>query len=471
MSAQLKTTSNLSTAVRLSAEVPNSGPRDQSGAEAAFQLLQFEAQMRHASTSKELAVLVANGARSFVRARQGFVFEIAPTGAPSIFAVTDLANVDPDAPLIAWIEQIARRHLKSAAPGLSVDFMLQSYAADDDQIGRSYPFKYALWLPLEQRDKVVFGGLLFTRESAWSERDVTIGRRLAATMAHAWLALSGSGGIRAWRRFDSARRRKVAAAVLLAALFPVSMTALAPLEIAPRDAFPVTAPIDGVIEALAVRPNEQVHTGQLLLKFTDTVLRNKHAIAEREVAIADARLKKTMQQAFTDVRGRHEIGLAQTEVLLKRSERDFAREVLSRTQVKAARSGVATFGDPRELVGKPVATGEKIMEIADPNTVEVRLDVSVSDAALLRVGTRVKAFLDSDPLRPIEGKVVRADYKARVREGGLLSVRAVAELDDKVLEVPRLGLRGTAQIYDGSVPLVYFLLRRPISASRQWLGL
>ena len=35
---------------------------------------------------------------------------------------------------------------------------------------------------------------------------------------------------------------------------------------------------------------------------------------------------------------------------------------------------------------------------------------------------------------------------------------------------PRIGLRGTARIYGGDTTLFYYLLRRPITAARQWLG-
>jgi multidrug efflux pump subunit AcrA (membrane-fusion protein) len=257
---------------------------------------------------------------------------------------------------------------------------------------------------------------------------------------------------------------------LLVALFPVSLTALAPLEIAARDSYVVAAPIDGVIEELAVAPNAAVREGQLLLRFSDTVLRNKFIIAEREVSIADARLKKIMQQSFSDIRGRHEVGLAQTELKLKRAERDFARDILTRAELKAGRTGVALLGDPRDLIGKPVATGERIMEIADPRRVEIRIDVGVSDSALLETGARVKAFLDSDPLRPREGRIVRADYQARVRDGNALTVRAVAEFDAPAADPPRLGLRGTAQVYGTTVPLIYYLLKRPLAALRQWVG-
>ena len=110
------------------------------------------------------------------------------------------------------------------------------------------------------------------------------------------------------------------------------------------------------------------------------------------------------------------------------------------------------------------------MEIADPARVEIRIDVPVSDSIILAPGARVTAYLDSDPLRPLAATIVRADYQARARDNGAMAFRVVAELSDAQATPPRLGIRGTAQLYGSSVSLGFYLLRRPISALRQWIG-
>ena len=437
---------------------------------AALQLLQFEADIRKAASPVELFVLVVNGARGLVHCRHVFAVDGERPAGPAIMAATELAVVDRRTPLIGWIERVLARFAGDAGLSATHEFTLRAYSTETDDAARVYPLDHALWVPLKHRNGHPFAGLLFVRETPWREGDVTIANRIGETTAHASSALAGPR--MDWHKLFADRRRipAVAATVLLAATFPVSLTTLAPLEIAPRSPFVVTAPIDGVIEDILVAPSSEVKEGQPLIRFADTVVRNKFAVADREVAVADAHLKRTMQQAFTDVRGRHEIAIAQAELKLKRAERDFASDLLARTQLKAPRPGTAVFGDPRDLIGKPLQTGEKIMEIADPERVEIRIDAGVSDAALLQPGARVKVFLDSDPMRPHEALLDRADYQARVREGGSLTFRAVAFLEDGA-PPPRLGLRGTAQIYGTTTPLVYFLLRRPIAAARQWVGI
>ncbi len=458
--------------VRISPGVPPPrAPEAPQFKSAVLQLLQLEADMRKAASLQELLVLTVNAARPLMNCRQIFAVALERPAGLAIVAASDLAAVDRGTPLAGWIERVLTRLKSDAGLQARREFTLRSYSVETDEAARLYPLDKALFVPLTSRDGRCEHGLLCLRETPWREADVTIAQRVAETAAHATDALRV--GRVAWDvlRVDRERLKQMAAAGILIAMFPVSMTTLAPLEIAPREPFVVAAPIDGVVDEILIAPSSEVTEGQVLLRFADTISRNKFIVAEREVAVADARLKKSMQQAFSDVRGRHEIGIAQAELQLKRAERDMARDLLGRSVVKAQRAGTVVFGDPRDLVGKPMQTGEKIMEIADPGKIEIRIDVSVNESTTLWAGARVKAFLDSSPLRPREAQLVRADYQARLREGNALSFRAVALIEDDGKPLPRLGVRGTAQIYGNTVPLFYYLLRRPIAALRQWTGI
>lgn len=258
------------------------------------------------------------------------------------------------------------------------------------------------------------------------------------------------------------------AALLLAV--PVPMSALAPVEVSPRNPFVVSSAVDGVVKSVEVDPNVAVKAGQLLVRLSDTVLRNRAEIAEREVAVAETKFKRASQLAFSDARGRHDMAIARSELELKLAERDYARDLLARTEIRAERDGVAFFADRKDLVGRPVVIGEKLMEVADPAVSEFRIDLPVTDAVVLHAGARIKVFLDADPLRPLEAKLERASYKAAVSEGQQLAFRLVGRAVDPAASV-RLGSRGTAQIFSDRVPLGFFLFRRPISALRQWIGL
>jgi Biotin-lipoyl like/HlyD family secretion protein len=251
---------------------------------------------------------------------------------------------------------------------------------------------------------------------------------------------------------------------------PVPMTALAPAEVVALNPMIVSSPIDGVIDSIDVDPGQVVKVGDVLVRLSDTALRNKVEIARRDVFVGEARAKQASILAMSDARGRHELGIAEADLELKRAEQTFASDMLNRTVIRASRAGIAAYADRKALIGRPVATGERVMEIADPTLVEVRVDVAVPDAVALVPAGRVKLFLDIDPLNPRDAHIVRSDYKARPGESDALSFRTFAIFDDNSA-VPRIGMRGTAQIYGAQTMLGVFLFRRPIASARQYLGL
>jgi multidrug efflux pump subunit AcrA (membrane-fusion protein) len=439
---------------------------------AAVQLLKLESDLRSIRTLDELGYFAVNETRFLTRAQQSFLFSVDESKAPSATAISSITEIDRTSPIVVLIEGVVSR-LKSES-GLDAvrEFDVSAYASSLADQGYAYPLRFLVWLPLKDVQGRLIAGLLQARMTPWTEAELTVSRHIAGAVAQTMLALRHFDD-RRWRAWTLSRRKAalIGAATIAIGAVPVAMTALAPVEVTPSRGFVVTAPLEGVVDTVLVQPNTVVTKDQPLLRLTDTVLRNRLAITEREVQVADARVKKSAQLAFSDARGRHDLGVAQAELELKLAERDYARDVLERSIIKADRSGVVFFSDQKDLVGRPVAVGERLMEIAEPSQLEFRIDLPVADAIIVNEGARVKVFLDSDPLRPIEAKLVRADFQARVRDGQTLSLRLVAERVEGSTGAMRLGVRGTAQIYSSRVSLAFYLFRRPISAARQWFGI
>ncbi|MCB1510386.1 MAG: HlyD family efflux transporter periplasmic adaptor subunit [Hyphomicrobiaceae bacterium] len=442
------------------------------GASPAAALLKIQADAIDASTVSELAFVAANSPRTVMRAQQIVVLQRDARDRFRVRAVSSLAHIDRASPTVLWfesfVELLAREHGAAQIRSLPA----ASFDGGYQKFGKSYPLSQAMWLPWVDRQGQVVGGMLLLRTTPWTEVDAAVGKHLALTLTHAWVAMTKGTWARPRMPKWSKRTKWLAAAVVVGLLLlPVPMTALAPVEVAPKSAQAVTPGIEGVVKAVLVEPNERVKKGQPLVQLVDIALRNRFKIAEREVAVAQTKYKRAMQSAFVDARGRHELGLARSELALKIAERDYAFDMLSRTVIRASADGVAFFGDKRDLVGRPVAVGERLMEIARLDNIEFRIDLGVSDAIVLNDGARVRVFLDSAPLSPISATLVRAAYRAQVRENQQLAYRLVAEAGADQTANLRLGVRGTAQVYGDLVPLAYYLLRRPIAMARQWLGL
>ena len=248
------------------------------------------------------------------------------------------------------------------------------------------------------------------------------------------------------------------------------MSTVAPAKVIPREPFVVSAPLNGVIAEMTVQANAMVQEGQPLFRYEDTTLRSSHEVAEKNLAVALADYHRAAQGSFLDTKNKADVPLLKAQVELKETERNFAREQLDQTLVKAPRAGLLLYSDKSDWIGNPVVVGERIMEVADPAQVELRVNLPVSDAIVLREGASVTVFLDAHPLEPLAATVTRASYHAEVLPGNLLAYRITATFTNPT-QTPRIGWQGTAKVYGESSSVLFLLFRRPISAARQFVGL
>ena len=431
-------------------------------------LLRLERDARRAPSEAELFYLIANETRSLVHGRQFFVVA-RDADRYRIEAISSVSAVDREAPFAQWFEAMLARRF-AAFPVEAVAFDLADEPVEDGDHAANYPFGQILVLPMTTRAGQALGALVIARESAWDEEGLRVGERLRETYAHAWSHFRRQPKL-SYRMIRPARAGGLALlAFVVLGLMPTSLTALAPFEIVPDRPFVVAASSDGIIESVEVQPNTEVSEGQVLYRTVSTSPRDALVIAERAMAVADAKWKQYLQAAFIDPQAKRELAAAQAEFELKRAERDYARDLLDKTIVKAPRTGIVIFNDANDLAGRPVSTGQRIMEIADRRHVMVRINVPVEDSIVLRDGARAKVYLDSDPLHAVEATIAQASHGARLIEGNLFVYRADARLAADA-EVPRLGVRGTAEIYGPRTSMLLFLFRRPLSYLRQHFGL
>jgi multidrug efflux pump subunit AcrA (membrane-fusion protein) len=227
--------------------------------------------------------------------------------------------------------------------------------------------------------------------------------------------------------------------------------------------------MDGVLKAVEVAPNSRVAAGDLLARYDEAPLRARRDLAARALDVARADLRRAQQGAFGDRQSAGQVALLEAQMRVRETDLAAAEEFLARAELRAEREGLAVFADREEWTGRPVRTGERILRLADPAKVELRIDVAPADAAILAPGARVVFFLDADPLRPLAGRLVRASYETARTAEGTLAHRAVAEFDEGTFP-PRIGLKGTAKIEGEDVALALYLFRRPLASFRQLVG-
>ncbi len=438
-------------------------------------LLLLEAELRRQKTEVALSLWAVNELRSVIDYSQCFLLRLNRAGKARVTAVSSLANVDRNAPFVRWIEGQVTKVFRSQEklseadrlPVIAISLTGERKSGD----GEIYPFQQTVFLPFYDRSGKMFGGLLLARKKTWQEAEQLVALRVAETISHAFQALMPQKRLRVW----SVSRRVMAgiAALLFLVMFlPVPMTTLAPAEIVADKPAIVAAPIDGVVVRIFPDANVEVKRGDVLFEFDNTELKAAADIARRTELVSQARLATAKQAAFTDPQVYRQLAIAKAEVDLAGAERTFAENKLARTIVRAQKSGQLIYTDRKDWIGKPVRTGERVMEIANVKRVELRIDLPVADAISLATGADIRLFLDADPLNAMSAKLRHASFFAVEQPGVGLVYRVMADFafDGPGKIVPRIGLRGTAQIFGEKVFLGFYLFRKPISSIRQYFG-
>ncbi len=434
-------------------------------------LLQLESQARAAQTVKELCFLLANETRRLIAFRQACVVSFGANlrGACKVEVVSSVAVVDRKSPMVQWMEKVVSNLWENQALQAPCHLNADQCPKDLQSDWRRFAFPHVLWCPIIWGNQQVLGGMWLGRERPWQEGEIQLIRRFAETVAHAWNALEQTKtSVKNWTL--SKRWLWIGLALLLGVMcVPVHLSTLAPVEVVARDSVVVTAPLDGVIGEIVVQPNTVVQEGETLFRYEDTKFRNDFEVAEKNLAVGFMEYRKVAQGAFFDAETGAGMPVQASEVRLKEAERDFAWEVLQQVEVKAARQGVVLFGDKSDWVGKPVVIGERIMEVADPQEYELKIDLPVEDAIVLREGAEVEVFLNADPLEAVPAILTHASYHAEVLPTNELAYRVKAEVTEPPEEM-RIGWQGTAKIYGERVSLFFYLFRRPLSVFRQTIG-
>ena len=435
-------------------------------------LLQLERMVRAAGTQQELQFLFVNETRRLISYRRAvFVIPSTPFSPQyEVRAVSSVPVVDRTTPLLQWIERLVH-DLRMTSRGPDIRQVTEIDCPTDLKPDwQEFSAGYGLWCPLKHPDGQVLGGLWLTRDQPWPDHELTILQRLSEAYAYAWRAVGPSKSL-GWRwRFTRTTTWLLAATMSGLLAIPVPMSTLAPAKIVAKDPLIVSAPIDGVIAELVVPPNSAVSKGDVLFRYEDTTFRNDYQVAERNLDVAMAQYRRASQGSFVEADQKADVPLLKAEVELRETERNYAYERLAKVEVKAEQAGLVLYTDKSDWVGKPVVVGQRIMELANPQQLEVRIDLPVEDAIVLREGAAVALFLNADPFSSVPATVSHASYHAEVLPNNTLAYRVTAQLGQEASEF-RIGWQGSAKIYGQQVTLFTYLFRRPISALRPWIGL
>lgn len=440
-------------------------------------LLNLSRRARLASSARELGFLLVNDTHALAPYRQAALW-LAGEG---VYTLSGLVQVEANAPYALWVEQVCHYLAAQDADSTRALTIADLPPALAENWLEWWP-AHALWLLLPGGK--AGAGLLLLHDLPWPSETQVLLREWADTWWHAfhvlhrpraqsWRAVSArirtyfsSKPERRWWQQPAVRWAGLAFAILA---FPVHLTVLAPGELVPAHPVVIRAPLDGVVDVFHVQPNQAVKKDQPLFGFDEALIQSRLDLAAQALATAETEYRQTSQQALTDLKSKSQLALLTGKIDEKRTEVDFLGEQLSRARVLAPQDGVALFDDPTEWIGRPVTVGERIMRIAAPGDAEVEAWLPLGDAIALAPGAPVRLYLNASPLFAVSARLRYMAHDAVQRPDGSFAYRVRA-----ALEVPtehRVGLKGTAKLQGSWVPLIYWVLRRPLAALRSTAGI
>jgi len=393
--------------------------------------------------------------------------------APRILGISGEARVDAQAPLVLESAAIVRalrepaRAQEIGAPACTDGG--KAFAA----LRARHEGLAVLWLPIRIGEDLL-AGLWLERWGArgWAPAEQKILESLVLGYAVAWRAFPRRLGMRAWW---SARGRAAVAigiALLLLALAGIRLPlrVVAPCEVVPANPVAVTAPLAGVIESVCVQPGQAVDEGSLLAVYDRRVAEEECRVAAQQVEVVQSRLQRARVHALDDAGVRAELpGLAERLEEEKIRLRLAAYRV-ERSEIRAPCSGRIARLDPNAWRGRPVAVGERILQIVRPEESKLRIWIAEADNIRFVETRPLTVVLAADPRTALTARLAYIARQSEIGPDGIPSIQADAEWESACPEL-KLGLKGTAVLYGEPVCLAYWLLRRPWGALRMTLGL
>ncbi len=432
---------------------------------------------RRARTAEadELPFVLVNETRQALPYRQAVLWTFG-RGGPTLAALSGLAVPDPSAPYAQWLTKFAgwRRTRPDALKfhRLDLDELEAGTANAPKWLAdwREWLPPHCLWAPLPDLRGGCGAVLALFREERFSDAEASLFSHLAESYGQSF-ALSLVKRRRGGRR----RRHRLLpwilalAAAVAAGFIPAPQTVLAPAEVSARRPALVRSGLDGVISRFLVEPNQRVEKGDPLVRLEDAQLRTRLAVAKKAEEMAAVEYRQLLQAGLSDPRTKQRLPLAQGRMEQLAAETAYVEGLVERVVIASPMRGVVLCDNPDEWLGRPVSLGQRIMLVADPDDLELEIRLPAGESIRAEVGDQALFYPNVSPVAPMAATLTFVGYRAGETPGlGMAyTLRASIDAEGK----PLLGLRGMAKLYGEKRPLGLILLRTPIQAVRQWLGI
>ncbi|SHN61432.1 efflux RND transporter periplasmic adaptor subunit [Desulfovibrio litoralis] len=433
-------------------------------------LLQLQKRAQKAS-SNELPFVFVNETRTLVPYRQAVFWSYDSKRTWRVTAVSGLSTPDQGAPFVLWLQELAKEF---EGLGLHTQTqMIQANMFPQKQVSawQEWLPPEGLWLPFFVGSKLI-GALALFREQAFRKDEQELLEHLCGCYALCLPRKSEQTTLVKLKKTlnSSTKRLWLLLFIFILLWIPVRQSVLAPAEVIAVQPVHIRAGLDGVVKEFFVQPNQKVSIGTPLIAMEDDQLKTKITVAQKSIDVAMAELQQTQQLSLTDPRSKIRLPMLQGRIAQLAAELSLVRSQLERVVIISPSEGIVLIDNPSIWLGRPVRIGEKIMELAKPEAVQLEITLPISESLPLQQGDSVLFFSNISPHSPLSATLDYIGYQASEYPATGLAFTLRAKLLPGQ-PLPKLGLRGTVKLYGDRSPFILLILRKPILQVRQWLGL
>jgi len=263
------------------------------------------------------------------------------------------------------------------------------------------------------------------------------------------------------RRFMAMEKKRRAlfvalavAAVIFLAVFPLPMRVEGDAVVGPAHRAQIQPEVEGILTKIFVREGEHVRRGQALAAMEDWQYRSALAEAQAKYEISLLHMNRAL--AANDG---SEAGIQRVQADYWKSEVSRAQELLDKTQLRSPIDGVVATPQVENLAGRRLQYGDSFAEVVDDSQAVVDVAIEDTDVALLTAGAAAAIKLNSYPTRTFQGNVSVVSPKGELQgESRVFFARVTLSNPDGAI---RTGMGGKGKVRVGWYPSGYVLFRRP----------
>ena len=438
-------------------------------------LVSIEHEIRQQKNTKELAFFISHQSHLFFQYNKAIVFSCYQSKQIHIESVSNVVELDQYSPFQQKLLKLVKKLITKEKKFINHNFYNYSIEKLEKELNANLPDTIGpelLIYPFHE-DGILIGGVIFSINGKPNEQKLKQLNYLFSAYKQGYCYLYNKE--KHFRPFFHMVKKKrffsllFISILVLMFLIRVPLTVVADAVVVAKDPRIITAPMAGVVDKILVKSSQNVKKNEPIVKMDTEDLESALEQAKEELSVAKAKLIRAHQTGFNQIEKRSEIRVLQAQVKAEELKVSYNTYLLKKATILSPTAGTAIIDEPEDWTGKPVQVGEKIMEIAKPNEVEVKIYLPISDALSFPKDAKVKLFLTSNPLNTINAKVLYTSFEAEKSPKDILAYTVTAKMLPKQT-LPRIGSQGTAKLYKEKTSLFFYIFRRPFTYLRQTFG-